>query len=240
MTAKALKGLVGAPVGAVVDLRAYAAGTTPADDWIGGRAVPAFTDAAATVAALAPRGEGRVDGLLADEFVLALDGGLEIDSDGDRLSLRAGMSAVLPVGTSFTWRAAEGTLLVIASCPAAQPGTAETPVTIDQAAPLSPSNPPLAELLVGPTPSCRNHSDYWSASREFVCGTWDSTPYHRRQMPYRHIELMHLLEGSVTFADAGGSVTFSAGDVCLVIRGDGCAWISETHVKKVYATQRPA
>jgi len=33
-------------------------------------------------------------------------------------------------------------------------------LTIDEAASLQPSNPPLADLLVGPTPSCRNHSDY--------------------------------------------------------------------------------
>jgi uncharacterized cupin superfamily protein len=113
-------------------------------------------------------------------------------------------------------------------------------VPIDTAAPLEPSNPPLAELLVGPTPSCRNHTDYSSASGEFVCGTWDSTPYHRRPMTYRHIELMHLLEGAVTFRDASGSATFSKGDIFLAARGAQCAWLSEVHVKKVYAIHRPA
>ena len=49
-----------------------------------------------------------------------------------------------------------------------------------------------------PPPSCRNFTDYRSADGEFVCGTWDSTPYHRRAMFYRHYELMYLLEGSVT------------------------------------------
>jgi len=34
-------------------------------------------------------------------------------------------------------------------------------------------------------------------------------------------------------------VTFSAGDVCLFVRGQGCAWISEEYVRKIYATQRP-
>ena len=59
-------------------------------------------------------------------------------------------------------------------------------------------------------------------------------------MVYRHIELMHLLEGSVTFEDRAGSVTFGKGDIFLATRGAECAWISEVHVKKVYAIHRPA
>jgi uncharacterized cupin superfamily protein len=227
-------------VGAVIDLRAYAAGTAPSADWIGGRAAPAFADAAASVAALAPVGEGRVAALAADEFVIVLTGKLDIDSGNGALALDAGQSGVLPAGTAFGWRAAEGTLAIVASVPAAEPGDSTRPVAIDESAALAPSNPPLAELLIGATPSCRNHSDYCSASGEFVCGMWDSTPYHRRQMPYRHIELMHLLEGSVTFYDDGGRVTFRKGDVVLFVRGDGCAWQSEEVVRKVYATHRPA
>ena len=54
-----------------------------------------------------------------------------------------------------------------------------------------------------------------------------------------HIELMHLLEGSASFEDATGSVTFGRGDIFLAARGAECAWISEVHVKKVYAIHRP-
>ena len=128
---------------------------------------------------------------------------------------------------------------MIVACPSAS-GTAAGVVPIDETAPLEPSNSPLAELLVGPKPSCRNHTDYRSTTGEFVCGTWDSTPYHRRPMLYRHIELMHLLEGTVTFQDASGSATFTKGDIVLAARGAETAWISEVHVKKVYATHRPA
>ena len=138
---------------------------------------------------------------------------------GDSLPNRS----VVPAGDSFAGRSVTGDI-----------------VPIDEAASLEPSNPPIADLLVGPTPSCRNHSDYRSTNGEFVCGTWDSTPYHRRAMLYRHIELMHLLDGRVTFKDATGSVTFSKGDVFLAMRGAECAWISQVHVKKVYAIHRPA
>jgi len=226
-------------VGAVVDLRAYAAATPPSGDWVQGRASPAFSDAAATVAALAPVGEGHVDILAADEFLLVIAGRLEIDAPAGLLVLGASKSGVIPAGTGFNWRAAEGTLVIIASVPAAIAGEPARPVPIDESAPLTPSNPPLAELLIGSIPECRNHSDYRSATGEFVCGTWDSTPYHRRQTSYAHIELMHLLEGRVSFYDEKGRVMFSAGDALLFVRGEGCAWQSEVHVKKVYATHRP-
>jgi Predicted enzyme of the cupin superfamily len=226
-------------VGAVVDIRAYAAGTVPATDWLGGRARPAFADEKAHVAALAPRGQGRVEALPTDECVLLLAGRLEIESAAGTLALEPATACVLPVGSDFTWRASDDALAIVYAAPTDAIGTVPHPVMIDQLAPLEPSNPPLAQNLVGEMPSCRNHSDYWSANTEFVAGVWDSTPYHRVQIPYRQVELMYLLDGAVSFADANGRVTFSAGDVCLFVRGQGCAWISEEYVRKIYATQRP-
>jgi uncharacterized cupin superfamily protein len=223
----------------VIDLRAYAARTAPTRDWLAGRAAPAFADAAATVAAIAPVGEGRVAALRSDEFVLVLSGEISIETSRGVVAIRKDRSAVLPSGLGFAWRAVAGTVALVVACPSAS-GTAAVAVPIDEAARLEPSTAPLAELLIGPTPSCRNHTDYRSASGEFVCGTWDSTPYHRRPMLFRHIELMHLLEGTVTFQDDAGSATFSKGAVILAARGAQTAWISEVHVKKVYATQRPA
>src|SRR5512146_2320324 len=218
----------------VIDLRSYAARTKPAADWLSDRMAPAFADADAAVTAIAPLGHGGVSSLPADEFLTVLSGTLSIRSEGGTILVPADRSAVLPAGTSFEWTASSNTVVIIVACPGAS-GAAAGVVPIDENAPLEPSNPPLAELLVGPTPSCRNHSDYRSANGEFVCGTWDATPYHRRAMTYRHIELMHLLEGSVTLEDAAGSVTFSRGDVFLVARGAECAWISTVPVKNVYA-----
>lgn len=230
--------LSGARVRGLIDLRAYAAGVAPTSDWLVGRPTPAFADDAATVVALAPRGEGRVEGLRADEFVIVLSGTITLKSARNTTVVDTGHSAVLPSGLSFSWRAAASTLAIIVVCPAPS-GAASDIVPIDEFAPLEASNPPSDALLVGPRPSCRNHSDYRSNNGEFVCGTWDSTPYHRRAMPYRHIELMHLLDGSVTFEDPSGSVRFSKGDIFLAARGAECAWISDAHVKKVYAIHRP-
>ena len=223
----------------VIDLRSYAADAKPAADWLSGRMAPAFADTAAAVTAIAPSGHGEVSSLPADEFLTVLSGTLSITWDRGTIIVPAGRSAVLPAETRFEWTAYPTTVVVIVACPAVS-GAAPAVVPIDEKAPLQPSNPPLAELLIGPTPSCRNHSDYRSANGEFVCGTWDSTPYHRRAMTYRHIELMHLLEGSVTLEDAAGSSTFNRGDVFLVTRGAECAWVSTVPVKKAYAVHRPA
>lgn len=228
-----------APASVVVDLRRYAEGATPSGDWIDGRAIPVFADEAAAVTALAPRGSGHVDSLTADEFVMVLAGRLEIDSSAGSLQLEANRSGVLPVGLSFDWRAVDDTMVIIVSVPAAEPGRPPRALAIDEAAELAPSNPPLPELLIGPTPSCRKHTDYASANGEFTCGTWDSTPYNRLPMPYPHIELMYLLEGSVTLSDKMGSTTYTQGDVLLAMRNDGCAWYSDVYVKKVAAVHRP-
>jgi uncharacterized cupin superfamily protein len=231
--------LVEQTVGAVVDIRAYAAGTASSADWFAGRAVPAFADDKAVISAFALRGEGEVASLPTDEFVLVLAGKLEIESEQATLALGPDDSGVIPFGTSFRWRASDDMLAVVYAAPTDRAGNTSAPVMIDKNAPLNPSNPPALENLLGEVPTCRGFSDYVSANAEFCAGTWDSTPYHRRQIPYRQVELMLLMAGSVTFTDQNASVTFSTGDVCMFVRGDGCAWLSEEYVKKVFATQRP-
>jgi uncharacterized cupin superfamily protein len=226
-------------VEAVIDMRAYAAGATPAGDWFSGRAAPAFADDKVQVSAFALRGEGEVAALPTDEFVLVLKGRLEIESEAGTLTIAPDNGAALPIGTGFQWRASDDMLAIIYAAPTQGPGNVKTPVLIDQNAPLGPSNPPPKENLLSPAPTCRGYSDYVSANKEFACGTWDSTPYHRRRIPYKQVELMLLLAGKVTFSDDKGSITFQKGDVFLFVRGDGCEWLSEEYVKKVFAIQRP-
>lgn len=226
-------------VAAVFDMRAYAAGTMPSADWLEGRKDPAFADGAARVAAFALRGGGKVASLPTDEFVLVLAGTLEIRSDHGVLALGPNDCAAIPFGTAFHWRASDDMLAIVYAAPTDRVGKPAAPVKIDTNAPLNPSNAPALENLLGEVPTCRGFSDYISANGEFACGTWDSTPYHRRQIPYRQVELMLLLAGKVTFTDENGSVTFSEGDACMFVRGHGCAWLSEEYVKKVFATQRP-
>lgn len=226
-------------VAAVFDMRAYAAGTSPSSDWLGGRATPAFSDQSAHVASFALRGEGEVAGLPTDEQILVLTGRLEIESEHGTLVLGPDDAGIIPYGSSFRWRSSDDMLAIVFAAPTDRVGSAAAPLLINKEAPLGPSNPPATENLLGEMPTCRGFSDYKSANGEFAGGTWDSTPYHRRQIPYRQVELMLLLAGKVTFTDANASVTFSKGDVCMFVRGEGCAWLSTEYVKKVFAIQRP-
>lgn len=174
-----------------------------------------------------------------DEFVLVVSGTVRFLQKDRELRIGAGDAAVILRDQPVEWAADEPAELIVMRCTAG--GSADGPVAIDTSAPLSPSNPPLADLLVGPTPSCRNHSDFRSATGEFSCGTWDSTPYHRRTMEFRHFELMRLLEGEVTFVDQHGrSGTFGPGNVVLFVKGGAASWESRSHVKKIYSTYRPA
>ncbi|TVV70366.1 cupin domain-containing protein [Sphingomonas solaris] len=226
-----------------VDLRAFAAdaGPVPAGDWLSARVALPLPGGPVTLDLLAlDGGAGTADPLPGDEFVLVIAGALAIQHDGGAISLGQNESGVLPGGGGFRWTAAPATRAIVMRCTSG-PAGAEAPLIVDEAAPLAPSGAPLADLLVGPTPACRSVTDYRSANGEFMVGTWDSTPYHRLPMRYRHYELMHLLQGAVTFVDeAGRAGTFATGDIFLIEQGAMCSWDSREQVKKVYAIYRPA
>ena len=185
-------------------------------------------------------GTGTVAELQADEFIILCDGSLTLNQQGRTLELVDGASAVLTAGVGFSWHCSESATLLYMRYNKGTTGDASL-IAIDESATLDPSGTPAAELLIGPTPQCRNHTDYLSADGEFVCGTWDSTPYQRRPMKFRHYELMHLLAGAVKVEnEAGASRTFVKGDIFLVEQQAQCSWESREVVKKVYAIYRPA
>ena len=185
-------------------------------------------------------GSGSVASLPADEFIIVNEGNLTLSQQGLTLTLEAGQSAVIQQGAAFSWSAPGPVSVLFTRYNRSQPGErAIIPVT--EKPTLEATGTPLAELLLTPAPVCRNYTDYRSADGELVIGTWDSTPYTRRAMYYRHYELMYLLEGSVTFVDeAGRSGTFSKGDIFLVEQTAQCTWDSRDHVAKVYVIYRPA
>lgn len=183
-------------------------------------------------------GSGAVTSLAADEFIFIIKGKLILTQD-EPMTLDKSSSLVLLHGCSFSWGCDETTTVIYMRYKQSTPSNNKI-VSIDTDAALEPSGTPLVELLVGPTPSCRNHTDYLSADNQFVCGCWDSTPYHRIAMKYKHYEFMYLLDGSVTFVDElGRKGTFVKGDVFLVEQGAQCSWESLEYVKKVYAIFRP-
>lgn len=228
-----------------VDLRAFAADPSSGeasretgDAWFSARRMLPH-EGIVSIGALTLQGTGRVAAMPADEFVFVLSGGLTI-SGADTQTLAPDRGAMLPQGTAFDWTAEPGTQAIVMRYNG-EGGGADRMVAVDNDAVLVPSNPPLAELLLSEPPSCRNHTDYVSPNGEFMCGIWDSTPYHRRHIDYRHCELMHLLSGSVTFEDADGvSHTFRKDDLFIVLQGARCSWLSVEDCSKLWVIYRPA
>ena len=184
-------------------------------------------------------GAGTVAAAAGDLFLVAASGEVTLTSAIGTVRLTAGESCVIAADTAFEW-AAPGAAALVFMRHVAGAGAAPGIVPIAADAELAPSGAPLAQLLVGETPSCRNHTTFRSADGEFTSGVWDSTPYHRRAMRYGHFELMVLLRGAVTFVDeleqAG---TFGAGDIFLIEQGASCSWDSREDVAKIYAIYRP-
>jgi uncharacterized cupin superfamily protein len=184
-------------------------------------------------------GSGAVKSLPADEFIIVGEGSITLKQQDVTLTLEAGQSAVIQQGAAFSWSAQGPVSLLFTRYNRSVPGERAI-VPVRENPQLGGSGGPLAELLLTPAPVCRNFTDYSSADGEFLVGTWDSTPYARRAMFYRHYELMYLLEGSVTFIDeAGRSGTFSKGDVFLIEQTANCTWDSQVDVAKVYVIYRP-
>ncbi|MDR7151845.1 putative cupin superfamily protein [Hydrogenophaga palleronii] len=186
-------------------------------------------------------GSGSVHSLPADEFIIVNEGSLTLTQQGTTLTLRAKQSAMIQQGAAFTWSAEGPVSLIFVRYNKSQPGDGAI-VPIKESPEMGPSaGGPAADLLLTPKPVCRNYTDYKTADGEFTCGTWDSTPYTRRALYFRHMELMHLLEGTVTFVDeAGRSGTFSKGDIFLIEQKASCTWESLVNVAKVYVIYRPA
>ena len=186
-------------------------------------------------------GSGSVESLPADEFIIVNEGSLTLTQQGSTLTLGAKQSAVIKHGSAFTWSAQGPVSLIFIRYNKSQADDGAI-VPIKENPEMGPSaGGPAAELLLTPAPVCRNYTDYKTADGEFMCGTWDATPYTRRALYFRHMELMHLLEGTVTFVDeTGRSGTFSKGDIFLIEQKASCSWESLVNVAKVYVIYRPA
>lgn len=232
-----------------VDLRAFArdktqgvAATTSAgqDAFLSSRRVLDWAPGPVTAGVISlGSGTGSVASLPADEFIIVYEGSLTLVQGDVTLTLEVGQSAVIPHGAAFAWSAQLPASLIFTRYHQSQPGNGAI-VPTQENPELKPSGTPPLALLTTPAPSCRNFTDYLSADGEFMCGTWDSTPYARRPLFYKHYELMYLLAGSVDFVDeAGRSGTFSKGDIFLVEQGATCTWDSRQDVVKVYVIFRP-
>jgi uncharacterized cupin superfamily protein len=176
------------------------------------------------------------------EIVVVADGELEIADREDKVH-RFGTNEcfVLPAGIERRWihRKKTSVFFVSLENQILAPDIVE-PIRIDPGADLSPSKPPAAEMLLGPSPKTRICVGYEDPSKTWSAGVWDATPYHRKIIPFPRYEFMHLVEGEVSFTGKDGkSRTFKAGDTLLVPPGVRADWKNPVYLRKVFCVFKP-
>jgi uncharacterized cupin superfamily protein len=223
-----------------VDLRAWAFRTRPLGrEPLERQVLPLGPGPVEAGAIRFERGSRAFPSARGGEFIHLIEGELTLETPRGEMSVAAGRNVAIPAGEAVRWRTHTPTRgIYMRYSGGSEAG--EGGGLMDPTLPRQPSSPPLAELLVGRTPECRNSTQYKSADGAFSCGVWESTPYIRRAMTYGHHELMHLLQGAVTFEDEHGRTgTFRAGDVVIVRKGARVSWTSAVAVTKVFAIWRP-
>ncbi|MCB1435422.1 MAG: DUF861 domain-containing protein, partial [Alphaproteobacteria bacterium] len=113
-------------------------------------------------------------------------------------------------------------------------------IKIDRDVILAPSAAPPPEMLLTPVPVQHTHEYFVDATGQLNIGVWDTSGYTRKLIDFPRHELMHLLEGSVTFIDDKGSErTFTAGDTFFVPLGTPNSWKSEGYLRKIFVIFHP-
>lgn len=178
-----------------------------------------------------------------NEFMLVLDGEVVIVEEDRTVSVKAGQGFVIPKGLRCRWTQPGYVKKFFVIHDDASGLRNEGPlrtIVIDPRATLEPSAPPPPEMLTTPQPIQHSRDIFTDATGQLNIGIWDTTGYARKLIDFPRHELMHLIEGSVTFADdQGREQTFRAGDTFLVPLGTPNAWKSEGYLRKIFVIFQP-
>jgi uncharacterized cupin superfamily protein len=172
------------------------------------------------------------------EFMLVLEGEVVIVEETGETRIGSGESFIIPKGLRCRWTQSGKVkkffvILEDSSGPL-------NLIKLDPKVKLQPSTPPSPDILHSAVPTQHAHEYFEDATGQFTVGLWDTTGYHRKLSDFPRHELMHLLEGAVTFTDdKGGSQAFKAGDTFFVPLGTPNSWKSEGYLRKIYCIFQP-
>jgi uncharacterized cupin superfamily protein len=181
------------------------------------------------------------------EFMLLLEGEVTIAEAGGRVTtVKAGESFVIPRGLHCQWiQKGRVRKYYVIYEPKDEPAVDVAALRVVKPehvrAPAESSPPPSAEVLIGPVPKQHGQDCYVDPSGQFQIGTWDTSYYHRKVVPFPRYELMHFLEGSVSITHRdGGTQTFEAGDTLFIPKGTEADFkIGGDYLRKIYAIFAP-
>jgi uncharacterized cupin superfamily protein len=178
-----------------------------------------------------------------NEFMVVLEGEVVIVTETGETGIGSGQSFVIPKGLYCRWtqtgKVKKFFVIFDDSSGAVNPEPLQV-VKINPKVKLEPSTPPPTDMLLSPVPTQNAHEYFEDATGQFTIGVWDTTGYHRKLIDFPRHELMHLLEGSVTFTDnKGATQTFKKGDTFFVPLGTPNSWKSEGYLRKIYCIFLP-
>lgn len=177
------------------------------------------------------------------EFMIILEGEVTIEEQDKETTVKAGESFVIPKGLKCRWlqkaRARKFFVILEDNADVAADATRHA-IRINPKAALQASEPPSAAVLLSPAPQQHSRDDYVTMDGRFTVGVWDTTAYTRKLIDFPRHELMHILEGSVTFTGAKGEqVTFKAGDTFFVPLGTPNSWSCSAYLRKIFCILMP-
>jgi len=176
------------------------------------------------------------------EFMLLLEGSVTMtEPDGKRTTMTAGESFIVPKGTICQWHQPGYVrkffvILDDAKTPLAS-GATRRIIKLDHArVPDELTASPPADLLISGQPQQHNFTYFEDASGQLTIGLWDTTAYHRKNVPFPRYELMHFLEGEVSTTDAAGRKEhFRAGDTLFIPFGTKADFnVTSDYLRKIY------
>lgn len=169
-------------------------------------------------------------------ILILRDGKLIIENpEGTKIELQKGEVVTLPAA-NFSWTAdaAECVILVFH-----QDNPTVSFAKLDLDHPMSPGGAPNAALLTTAAPDTARYE--FQDEGLLSWGVWATTPYARQAITYSFAEMMMLRKGEVTLSNSEeGSVTFSAGEIFLVLPGAIAAWDNPTDLQKFWVIRSQA
>ena len=178
-----------------------------------------------------------------NEWMLVLEGEVVMIEESRTVSIKAGESFVVPKGTRCRWTQpgyVKKFFVIFDDPSGAVTALPRQTIKLDPRVKLEPSTPPSPDMLLSDVPKQNNHLYFEDATGQLTVGVWDTTGYRRKLIDFPRHELMHILEGAVTFEDAGGrQQQYKAGDTFFVPMGTPNAWTSEGYLRKIYVIFQP-
>jgi len=192
----------------------------------------------------APAHVERRDAYPVDEFMLLLEGSLDIENeDGTAQTFHAGEACFIPRGAVLQWQQSEylRKFWVIHDNPESKVTAAGLQaMLVDPNAALVSVAGLEQTSFESEIPQMGLYSLYQDPDGKFQTGVWDCSPMKRKPATIERSELMHILEGSGSITNADGVVfEFKVGDTFLVPLGMGYQWQNHEYVKKLFCSYTP-